>query len=93
MSNPKFELWLLAHFQAIPPTCGPAECIKLLRQYLPEYDKHLDGQIASKEKITFAIGQSLETIPVDCVGTNVGVLVDRITNVAFSTANEERVMP
>ena len=93
MSNPKFELWLLAHFQSIPATCGPAECIRLLKQYLPEYDKHLDGQIASKEKITFAIGQSLATIPVDCVGTNVGVLVDRITRDAFSTANEERVMP
>lgn len=90
MSNPKFELWLLAHFQRIPESCGPAECIRLLKQYLPEYDKHLDGLIASKDMITLAISQSMTTVPLDRVGTNVGVLVDRITHDAFSTVAEER---
>ena len=90
MSNPKFELWLLAHFQRIPESCGPAECIRLLKQHLPEYDKHLDGLIVSKDMITLAISQSMTTVPFDCVGTNVGVLVDRITHDAFSTVAEER---
>jgi len=84
MSNPKFELWLLAHFQKIPETCGPAECVRLLKQHLPGYDKHLDGRLASKEMIVFAISQSMPSIPVDSTGTNVGALVDRITHDAFS---------
>ena len=90
MSNPKFELWLLAHLQKIPETCGPAECVRLLKQYFPEYDKHLDGKIASKEMILLAISQSMPSIPVDNIGTNVGALVDRITHDAFSTDNGER---
>ena len=89
MSNPKFELWLLAHFQKIPETCGPAECVRLLKQHLPDYDKHLDGRLVSKEMIIFAISQSMPSIPVDSTGTNVGVLVDRITHEAFSIASEE----
>ena len=89
MSNPKFELWLLAHFQKIPETCGPAECVRLLKQHLPDYDKHLDGRLASKKMIIFAISQSMPSIPVDSTGTNVGVLVDRITHEAFSIASEE----
>ena len=89
MSNPKFELWLLAHFQKIPETCGPAECVRLLKQHLPDYDKHLDGRLVSKEMIIFAISQSMPSIPVDNTGTNVGALVDRITHDAFSIAKEE----
>ena len=89
VSNPKFELWLLAHFQKLPEICGPAECIRLLKQYLPEYDKHLEESSISNETIAFAISQSLESVPIDRVGTNVGVLVDRITHDAFSTATEK----
>ena len=90
MSNPKFELWLLAHFQEIPESCGPAECIRLLKHYVPEYNKHLDVQIVLQEKVVAAIGQSQPDIPIDHVGTNVGVLVDRIVRDAFSLTNEER---
>lgn len=88
ISNPKFELWLLAHFQKIPEICGPAECIRLLKQHLPKYDKHLDGRIVSREMILFAISQSMSDVP-DCVGTNVGSLVERITHDAFLMTSKE----
>ena len=89
ISNPKFELWLLAHFQKLPAKCGASECVRLLKQYLPEYDKHLDGLIVSQEMIESAIGQSVPTVPISSVGTNVGTLVDRITHAAF-TANDTK---
>ena len=88
MSNPKFELWLLAHFQELPTQCGAAECVRLLKQHLPEYDKHLDGLIASQEMIESAIKQSTPDMPVNCIGTNVGILVDRITHEAFTVDSE-----
>ena len=90
MSNPKFELWLLAHFQELPTQCGAAECVRLLKQHLPEYDKHLDGLIVSQEMIESAIKQSTLYMPVNCIGTNVGILVDRITHEAFMVNSEER---
>ena len=91
MSNPKFELWLLAHFQALPVQCGAAECVRLLKQYLPDYDKHFDGLIVSKKMIEFAIKQSTPDTPINCIGTNVGILVDRITHEAFMVdSNEEQ---
>lgn len=90
MSNPKFEFWLLAHFQQLPVQCGAAECIRLLRQHLPEYDKHLDDMIVSREMIESAIKQSTPDVPINHIGTNVGILVDRITHEAFIIDSEER---
>ena len=83
MSNPKFELWLLAHFQKLPEKCGPSECIHLLKRHLPEYDKHLDPQIMTRERILSAVSQSMNFVPFDCAGTNVGVLVGRIVKDVF----------
>jgi len=48
------------------------------------------GEIASKKMIRLAISQSMPSIPVDNIGTNVGALVDRITHDVFSTDNGER---
>ena len=90
MSNPKFELWLLAHFQELPIQCGAAECVRLLKRHLPVYDKHFDGLIVSQEMMESAIKQSTPDMPVNCIGTNVGILVDRITHEAFMANSEER---
>ena len=89
LSNPKFELWLLAHFQKLPAKCGAAECVRLLKRHLPEYDKHLDARIVSKDRIVSAIGQSKATVPIDSIGTNVGTLVERITRDAFMAEENE----
>lgn len=76
LSTPKFEVWLLAHFQALPNSCGPSECIRLLKQYLPEYDKHLDKTAFTLDVIKCAIKNARNSY------TNVGDLVEHILQIA-----------
>lgn len=83
LSNPKFELWLLSHFRALPTSCGSSECTRLLEEFLPDYKKHIDRQLFSRDAIQKAIDHSAATcpsgtIPRTSVGTNVGELVRRI---------------
>ena len=42
VSNPCFELWLLLHFRDSPGYRERHEIQKILRGYLPDYDKHVD---------------------------------------------------
>ena len=72
LSDPKFEVWLLAHFQPLPDSCGPSECIRLLRQYLPNYDKHLDKAAFSLDSMACAIRNAKDSF------TSVGELIERI---------------
>lgn len=44
LSNPCFELWLLLHFRDSPGARHRRDVQKMLRTYLPGYDKHLDYQ-------------------------------------------------
>ncbi len=39
VSNPKFELWLLMHFEDAAGVVTSRECSQRLNQYLPDYDK------------------------------------------------------
>jgi hypothetical protein len=41
ISNPCFELWLLLHFTPHAAHATPAGARRLIRNHLPEYDKHL----------------------------------------------------
>lgn len=48
VSNPKFEYWLLLHFEEGKGVATPAECDRQLRKHLPRYDKLLsDGDVMS----------------------------------------------
>lgn len=42
MTNPKFEFWLLLHFEDGNGVCTSTECDRKLSNYLPNYNKHLD---------------------------------------------------
>ncbi|MCD4653712.1 RloB family protein [bacterium] len=42
VSNPCFELWLLLHFRENPGQQNRKAVLKLLRKYIPKYDKHID---------------------------------------------------
>lgn len=53
VSNPKFEYWLLLHFEDAKIN-SPKECIEKLRKYLPDYDKSIKKNI-KKEMIENAI--------------------------------------
>jgi hypothetical protein len=42
ISNPCFELWLLLHFRESPGMQDRARIRDMLREHVPEYDKHVD---------------------------------------------------
>jgi len=83
LSNPKFELWLLAHFQELPATCGASECDRLLEGHHPDYRKHIDPRRFDLLSMRAAIAHASatcpdEALPLKATGTNVGELVRRI---------------
>ncbi len=83
LSNPKFELWLLAHFQALPAICGPSECDRLLEAHHPDCGKHIEGRLFDLPSMRAAIARAsatcpIGTLPLATTGTNVGELVGRI---------------
>jgi len=49
VSNPKFELWLMIHFEDATGAATPRQCSERLNRHLPGYDKgHLDtGKLKS----------------------------------------------
>jgi hypothetical protein len=42
VSNPCFELWLLLHFRDNPGMQDRGKLGKMLTEFVPEYDKHVD---------------------------------------------------
>jgi RloB-like protein len=44
LSNPKFEYWLLLHFEEASGISTSRECSERLKRYLPEYDKGIDSR-------------------------------------------------
>lgn len=83
LSNPKFELWLLAHFQELPSMCGASECDRLLELHHPDCGKHIEPSRfvlptmrAAIERASIACPSG--SPPFEVTGTNVGELVRRI---------------
>lgn len=84
LSNPKFELWLLLHFEDAAGVANSRQCSERLYRHLPSYDKGIDSRKISRESILSAIQRakirdtpSCETWPLN-VGTTVYRLVARI---------------
>jgi hypothetical protein len=42
LSNPKFEYWLLLHFEEGPDIASSHDCSHRLNQHLPDYNKRID---------------------------------------------------
>ena len=55
LSNPKFEYWLLLHFEDGTKISSSRECSARLKNHLPDYDKDLDGRKISSDMIEDAI--------------------------------------
>ena len=55
LSNPKFEYWLLLHFEDGTNIGSPSECSARLKKHLPDYDKGLDGRKITPDMIEEAI--------------------------------------
>ena len=55
LSNPKFEYWLLLHFEDGTNIGSSGECSSRLKRYLPAYDKGLDVRNITPDMIEDAI--------------------------------------
>lgn len=55
LSNPKFEYWLLLHFEEGIGVNSSQECSDRLARYLPKYDKDIDSRKINFENIIAAI--------------------------------------
>ncbi len=55
LSNPKFEYWLLLHFEDAKGITSSADCDKRLAKYLAKNKKHVNGALFQPERIQFAI--------------------------------------
>jgi uncharacterized SAM-dependent methyltransferase len=58
LSNPKFEYWLLLHFESGNRIATAQECIDHLKRHLPNYKKSIDPRKITTEMINKAITQA-----------------------------------
>lgn len=86
VSNPKFELWLLMHFEDAAGAATSQQCSERLNRYLPGYDKgHIDtGKL--KPGIASAVARAQQKDQPPCTdwprssGTTVYRLVEKLKN-------------
>jgi len=84
LSNPKFEYWLLLHFEDGTGVSNSNVCSERLRRYLPNYDKDIAPGKITFDMITDAIRRSKQRDNPPCIdwprsiGSTVYRLVERI---------------
>jgi len=65
LSNPKFEVWLLQHFEDAAANCTAKACVERLRQFMPQYDKFVDHGLITDEMISAAVSRGNEALESD----------------------------
>lgn len=84
LSNPKFEYWLLLHFEDGSGVSSARECSEKLKRYLPDYNKRINVNLFSEEMIKDAISRAKQKDSPQSIdwprrtGTTVYRLVERI---------------
>lgn len=84
LSNPKFELWLLLHFEDGKGVNTPQRCSQKLERHLPRYNKGIDVRKISEDMIADAIRRAKQRDNPPCkdwprkTGTTVYKLVESI---------------
>lgn len=84
LSNPKFEYWLILHFEDAKGLTTPAECSQRIKKHLPGYHKRVDKTKFPLESIRRAIQRAKSRDKPPCVdwprtvGSTVYRLVERI---------------
>ncbi|MXZ51436.1 MAG: RloB domain-containing protein [Rhodobacteraceae bacterium] len=84
LSNPKFEFWLLLHFENGVGVSSSKKCSKKLERYLPNYDKGIDINKISGMMIIDAIRRAKQRDIPPCedwprnTGSTIYKLVERI---------------
>ena len=67
LSNPKFEYWLLLHFEDGKRGRTSNECSRRLKRHLPGYDKDVHGRKFTKESIALALSRAEQRDNPPCV--------------------------
>lgn len=84
LSNPKFEFWLLLHFEDGNGVSTSRICSQRLRSHIPGYDKDIDARKISEEMVYDAIRRAKQRDTPSCsdwprvTGTTVYKLVENI---------------
>ena len=84
LSNPKFEYWLLLHFENANGVATADECDRRLRKHLPGYDKHVDSRHFTPDLIRTAAERPRKRDTPPCTdwprkpGTTLYKLVEKI---------------
>lgn len=55
LSNPKFEYWLLLHFEDGTGITSSRDCTDRLKRWIPDYDKWIDTRKITQARIDDAI--------------------------------------
>ena len=90
LSNPKFEYWLLLHFEDADGVKTADECDRRLRKHLPNYGKHVEPQHFTVERIRAAVARAKKRDNPPCEdwprqpGTTVYRLVEKILELGTS---------
>ncbi len=86
LSNPKFELWLLLHFEDAKGVATPESCSQKLKAYIPNYNKSLPPNKITPAGIEAAVKRAKQKDSPPCkdwprsTGTTVYRLVENIIN-------------
>jgi len=85
VSNPKFEYWLLLHFEDGNGIASPQDCSNRLKKHIPGYDKGLKSQKIKRNRIDQAVRRARRRDNPPCAdwpramgGTTVYRLVENI---------------
>lgn len=85
LSNPKFEYWLLLHFEDGNDIASARDCTDRLKRHLTDYDKGIDARKFTNERIAAAIRRAKLRDNPTCVdwphslgGTTIYRLVEKL---------------
>jgi hypothetical protein len=67
LSNPKFEYWLLLHFEDGTGIASSRDCSDRLKRYLPEYDKGIDIRKVTLSMIQAAVSRAKQRDTPPCL--------------------------
>lgn len=84
LSNPKFEYWLLLHYEDGNGISSPRDCTERLKRWIPNYDKGIDIRKITRQQINYAIQRAKTRNQPPCmdwpqtIGTTVYLLIEKI---------------
>lgn len=91
LSNPKFEFWLLLHFEDGKNVNNSQTCSRRLKQYIPGYGKGIDVRKISEDMIARAIERAKNRDTPTCSDwpRNTGTTVYRLVKNILESRNSQ----